>query len=349
VTPPPAPAFDACLFADYSGASGEAAQRAAIALFRMTVGDRFPRRVGGPYTRETLRERVLAELMEATGRRERLLFGFDHQFSWPIDMWRAAGLDDRPWRRALRALVRGSSSRQGHRPALGPPATFARAFNDARGAPVFYSRVRSLARAYGIPSRNRWNGDPIRLTERAMPGAKPANRLGGAGAVAGQTIEGLRQLLLLLEGAERAGIRVSVWPFDDIARAWSRDPAHVACEVYPGFCKRELGERGLIYRVPEMTDHDADAAAVCVWTHARVIQRNDRSLFDLSDAPAYVRRCARVEGWILGARARDVWASPVFPFRPGVSAARPSDVTALARATRAVARTSASAPKRSRS
>ena len=37
-------------------------------------------------------------------------------------------------------------------------------------------------------------GDPVRLTERAMPGAKPATRLGGTGSVAGQTLAGLAEL-----------------------------------------------------------------------------------------------------------------------------------------------------------
>lgn len=116
--------FDTFLFADYSGAASTSAQRRAIALWRLDHGRR-PRKVEGPFTRETLREELLAILARATREGRRCLFGIDHQWSWPRDLWAAAGFSGRPWREALAALVEGEDGR----PPLGPAHVFPAAFN----------------------------------------------------------------------------------------------------------------------------------------------------------------------------------------------------------------------------
>jgi hypothetical protein len=274
-------AFDTFLFADYSGAESVSAQKRAIALWRLDDGA-GPRKVPGPFTRDSLREAILESLVDATRRRRRVLFGIDHQWSWPRDLWRVAGLAGFPWRRALARLVEGS----GQRPPLGPPGVFPARFNAFAGQPVFHCRVRSLARRYGVPTRNRWSGDSTRLTERAMPGAKPATRLGGVGAVAGQTLHGLAQLHRLLAEAPGAGVRVLAWPFDALV---DDGVSHVGAEIYPSFCRGRT----------EPKSDDADARACCAWAAGADLAR----ALDLSDAPAAVRRAARIEGWILGARA----------------------------------------------
>lgn len=271
--------FDVFLIADYSGARAPAAQRRAIALWRLDRGGPA-HKVAGPFTRDALREAILAALLEATRRGRRVLFGIDHQWSWPADLWRAAGLSRLAWRRALARLVAGGRAR----PPLGEAGTFARAFNRYAGAAVFHCRVRSLARRYGVPTRSSWDGDPVRLAERRMPGAKPATRLGGTGAVAGQTLAGLGELHRLLADAARHGVPVLAWPMDapnDDGRS------HVGVEVYPTFCRDP--------RVPK--SDDADARACCEWAAAADLPR----LLDLRRAPAAVRRAARTEGWILGA------------------------------------------------
>jgi hypothetical protein len=273
--------FDALLFADYSGAASAAAQRRAIALWRLDRGSR-PRKVRGPFTRETLREAIVATLLEATRVGHRVLFGIDHQWSWPRDLWAAAGLAGRPWREALRSLVEGASGR----PPLGPAHVFPAAFNAWAGKAVFHCRVRSLARAYGVPARSGWTGDPVRLAERAMPGAKPATRLGGPGAVAGQTLVGLVELHRLLEDARPLGIPVLAWPMDALA---DDGGSHVGCEIYPSFCRPPHVRK---------TD-DADARWTCLWAARADLAR----ALDLTKAPAPVREAARIEGWILGAAA----------------------------------------------
>jgi len=271
--------FDTFIFADYSGAAAPSAQRRAIALWALERGRR-PRKIRGPFTREGLREKLLETLLAATTEGRRVLFGVDHQWSWPRDLWAVAGLEGRPWRSALASLVAG----EGGRPALGPPHVFPATFNRWAGSAIFHCRVKVLARRYGLPTASDWAGNPVRLTERAMPGAKPATRLGGPGAVAGQTLVGLSELHRLLVDAGSRGIPVLAWPMDALV---DDGRSHVGVEIYPSFCRPA--------RVPQ--SDDADARWACLWsaradlTHA----------LDLTGAPAAVRRAARLEGWILGA------------------------------------------------
>jgi len=59
--------FDLYVFADYSGAASDSAQRRSIALWRKDRG-RPARKLVGPFTRALLRERLVALLDEATRR-----------------------------------------------------------------------------------------------------------------------------------------------------------------------------------------------------------------------------------------------------------------------------------------
>jgi hypothetical protein len=272
--------FDAFLFADYSGAASESVQRRSIALWRLE-GTGRPRKVPGPFTRRQLRETLFDLLARATREDRRILFGIDHQWSWPRDLWRVCGLGRRPWRQALASLVGG----EGTRPPLGPPHVFPAAFNRWAGRSIFHCRVRRLARSYGLPTASDWSGESVRVTERVMPGAKPATRLGGTGAVAGQTLVGLGELHRLLADAEAAGIPVRAWPMDDLADDGRH---HVGVEIYPSFCRPP--------RVPK--SDDADARWACRWSARADLAR----ALDLRQASAPVRQAARLEGWILGAR-----------------------------------------------
>jgi hypothetical protein len=272
--------FDILLFADYSGAASEGAQRRSIAFWEKNDG--APHKVEGPFTRDSLREALLEKLVTATRRRRRVLFGIDHQWSWPRDLWAAAGLGGLAWRRALARLVAGG----GGRPPLGPPDVFPAAFNAFAGERIFHCRVKTLARRYRLPTRGRWAGELARLTERVTPGAKPATRLGGTGAVAGQTLHGLVQLHRLLAEAASAGVPILAWPFDSLV---DDGVSHVGAEVYPSLCRR-----------PGVAQSDdADARACCEWASATDLAK----ALDLRSTSPAVRRAARLEGWILGASA----------------------------------------------
>jgi hypothetical protein len=271
------------LFADYSGAASRSAQRRAIALWRLDRGGK-PRKVRGPFTRASLRVRLLDILTRASREGRRVLFGLDHQWSWPRDLWRVAGLEGRPWRAALGALVAGG----GGRPPLGPAHVFPAAFNAWSGLSIFHCRVRRLARKYGVPTESAWTGDPVRLTERAMPGAKPATRLGGTGSVAGQTLAGLAELHVLLREARAARVPILAWPMETLS---DDGRSHIGAEIYPTFC-----------RPPHVAkSDDADARAACTWAAGADLAR----VLDLSRAPPKVKEAARIEGWILGASPSD--------------------------------------------
>jgi hypothetical protein len=126
----------------------------------------------------------------------------------------------------------------------------------------------------------------VRVAERALAGAKPATRLGGTGAVAGQTLVGLIELQRLLQDARQLGIDILAWPMDALA---DDGKSHVGCEIYPSFCRP---------RHVRKTD-DADARWTCRWASRADLER----ALDLTGAPAAVREAARLEGWILGASA----------------------------------------------
>ena len=134
----------------------------------------------------------------------------------------------------------------------------------------------------------------MRVVETLMKGAKPATRLGGAGAVAGQTLAGLRELHLLLGEIARLGLPVRAWPFDTLH---DDGASHIGCEIYPGHYRRELLRWGRVEIPPEWSEHDRDAALSCVWARSVPLGRR----LDLRGESAKNRRVARSEGWILGA------------------------------------------------
>ena len=160
---------------------------------------------------------------------------------------------------------------------------------------MFHCRVKSLAAKYGIPQKSDWRGNSIRLAETLMPGAKPATRLGGTGAVAGQTLAGLRELHALFEATTALGLPMRAWPFETLH---DDGVSHLGCEIYPGHCRRALGPRAAGLTRPEWSEHDRDAALTCVWTREAPLAE----LLDLRQAPRNIRHAAQVEGWILGAR-----------------------------------------------
>lgn len=131
-----------------------------------------------------------------------------------------------------------------------------------------------------------------------MAGTKPATRLGGTGAVAGQTLHGLGQLHRLLQDAEAKGVAILAWPFDSLVDDGS---SHVGVEVYPSFCRPASVKKS----------DDADARACCEWAASADLART----LDLRSAPPAVRRRAPLEGWILGARPASITAGS--PSGPG--------------------------------
>ena len=88
--------FHRYVFADYSGAKSNSAQRKAIRV--AVVGrDKTPEELCR-LTRDDLTSALLDQLKAATQAGERLCFGQDHQYGIPIGLAQEIGLAGRTWR-----------------------------------------------------------------------------------------------------------------------------------------------------------------------------------------------------------------------------------------------------------
>jgi hypothetical protein len=302
----PSTVFDAYWFADYSGAASPSAQKKAIRVVE-AVGARPPHEVVGPFTRASLRAQTLERLAKADRRGERVVLGFDHQVGLPWGLARELGLEGLDGLAALRAFVAGDYAADA--PRVGPPETFARAFNDWCGArkrpPYFYSAIRG--RAWGLPTRDPRRDEPraastrFRLCEKsASPTGrgtpKPMNRVGDNGSVGGQSLLGWVELVRLLDDATAAGVKLRVWPLAGLdLEGPAYASAHVLVEPYPA-AVRDLD-------VPYDDLNDAQAAALFVQRTdrgGRLLETLDLGLLAPKEADA-----VRFEGWIAGFKPPD--------------------------------------------
>ena len=262
-------------------------QRRGVA-FGPAAGDRAvaarprrpPRKVRGPFTRETLREAILGALVDATRAGRRVLFGIDHQWSWPRDLWGAAGLAGRPWRAALRSLVHG----EGGRPPLGPAARLPR-----RVQRLGRGRRSSTAACGGSPARTACRP---RATGRATRFASPSGDAGGEAGHSTRRDRGPWPARRSSASSSSTGCSrrraASASPFSP--GRWTRSPttgrSHVGCEIYPSFCRPPHVRK---------TD-DADARWTCLWASRADLA----TALDLT--PGAGARCGgrrALEGWIL--------------------------------------------------
>ncbi|MFC0211830.1 hypothetical protein ACFFK0_05060 [Paenibacillus chartarius] len=308
--------FDVYAFADYSGAASDKEQRRRIAW---CVGRRLsglldgrgelPAEVsngtgdeGRPLsivgcTRRELVEVALRLLQKATAARERVLFGFDHNYSMPVGFYEAAtGREQRSWRQMLDWLA--DELEVGLEEGVEPhPRQWAARVNEA------------IARRLKLPVGPFWGphfspgrrmfpfgefGARLperRLVETRQTGMKSAYQLGGAGSVGLQSLFGIARLRQLLRRCEAADIPLHCWPFD----GWSPpQQKHVMVEVYPTlYLPAAAGRRT-----------DAGDAAACVrW--AREQDRLGQLDEWLAEPPGLTpaeRRRAALEGWVLGVR-----------------------------------------------
>lgn len=281
--------FDQYLFADYSGAEDDAAQRKAIYLCAANAA-KIADPVNG-FTRESLRCEVVQRLSAASCAGQRVLFGFDHQYSWPSELWQLAGLAEEPWEQAVAQLIDGTYG--------GPacdgrnPVDFGSDFNRWVQRDCFYSlnhqQLQGRLPAQGLKA--------FRLAEVALQAdgrsPMPATRLRDNGAVGGQTLRGLPHLLLLKRELAAVGVRIAYWPFDGLdLSAPAYQGAHVGVEVYP-----------TLLRPAHIEQTDAnDARACAVWAQAQDASGKLGSFLDLRPRQHDEARI-RLEGWVLGVAA----------------------------------------------
>jgi AAA domain len=307
--------FDRYLMADYSGAKDEKVQRSAIVLCRAEREADNPLLVDTQFTRGTLRERLLDEIRGATKSGRRLLFGIDHQFSWPFGLLATCGLDHLSWRDVLMALGTGTYGG----PALSHPAEFCAAFNAyalGRGHPAPFF---SPAGTYGLPNQFQPRATlPFRETELALQrlgwNPKSATEIGVRGAVGGQTVLGMLELHRLHVAIKTEGLPVAFWPFDGASiRSPSYAGKHVGVEIYP-----------TALRPRHWPPSDA-ADAIGATLASRDADTDGRLTEWLEVTGDHEAAAAAREGWILGCRASSRQVSSAFTEDPGTrSAPRPT-------------------------
>ena len=297
--------FDRYLFADYSGAGEHHTPQSCLAVY-MADGKGTPEPVLTPatpyFSRDTFREFIVSEIGRAAKSGARLVFGFDHSFSWPEYMWQLAGLADLEWKDAVIALVNGP----GALPALDIPQRYCRLFNEFTGADVFWSPIKRQAESYGVPeskSAIHETRERFRISEKILLEAgfspKPNDAVGGSGegAVGGQTVCGLYQIGRLMD-ADIIRDQVAWWPFDgpDIDGPAYKGK-HVGLEIYPAIFSPPSGK---IPSGMKTKDH-ADAFFTCL-----AVQTADRlgwlgQWMNLTGLAAADLKTAALEGWILSA------------------------------------------------
>jgi hypothetical protein len=311
------PLFDRYLFADFSGGGESCAAQHGLRLWR-SLGDNAPSPVsaitGQRFNRHSLRDRIVAELADASTNAERVIFGLDFQFAWPTHLRKFAKVSTMPWRQALSALNHGLNGV----PPLDIPRRYCKAFNRFAEANVFWTPLRRKAQGYGIPDQplQLLDNERYRLTEdklrtegrpriersRIDPGCADAVGGRGQGVVGGQTICGLHQLALML-GIEN----VAWWPFDGLdINNKTYDGKHVGVETYP----RLYADHGWPVRPFSVGDRDDRDA----WRTCRYVQHADRPkiknrlpmvpdlpvIMSLTNWPHLPVSQVRQEGWILG-------------------------------------------------
>lgn len=301
------PHFDLYVFADYSGAKEDKGK----VKFWKCYQTGSPRQIRGrvsSYSRAGASEeieRLLNKNILPKKRSKRIIFGFDHQYSWPLRLWNLAQLNDLSWREALQALAVGANGR----PKLDHPRIYCAQFNEWCGIQAFWTPIKRIARGYNIQREEplEEKEQRFRRTERAKRyefwpreigryGTKPADAVGGRGegVVGGQTICGLLHIARLLNRQD-----IAWWPFDGFSLD---DPAytgkHVAVEIYPEI-KRPAD-------VPKSDDNDAIFSCKYVrWHDQHEHLGCIMDLRPLRNDEVLAQRVFR-EGWILGMDPRKV-------------------------------------------
>ena len=298
------PLFDRYVFADYSGQQDDGPQRAAISLWIADHGaEPHPEtNDGAGFTRSELRLFIEEYLAAATRDGCRVVFGTDHQWSWPRSLWAAAGLPDGTWRERIQSLVHGADLR----PALTINTTtvnYAPAFNDfvygdTHGGPFYIAQGNGQYVGHGMP--NGWQSyrRRLRITELDAGGGYSATEF-GQNRVAGQTIRGLPQLHALLTSCEHQGIPLACWPFDGMAVEAFPANAHVGLEVYPSLYPQD-GWDDVQQGFEEVTQHDRDAWRTCQYVRQLDLAEELADVLNLAEMPMELQAAVSIEGWILG-------------------------------------------------
>lgn len=294
--------FDEYLFADYSGGGEDSHAQGNIALFTLSSSS-VPQELSSPsettnsFSRNLLTAFVLDRLTDATNRQRRIVFGFDHQYGWPLRLRRHAKVESLDWRNKIKILASGSQ--KVGLPPLDIPKRYCQLFNRFTGQQSFWTPFKRVAKSYGIKTER--PEDPIldrfRLTELVRPlkgtaRPKPADAVGGTGEgiVGGQTICGFRQLAKMLDRSD-----IAWWPFDGLdILSEAYVGKHVGVEIYPSAVRP--GPQ-------ESDEHDATETCLAI---SGADERGDLEKLMQLNIPKEFQDQVIKEGWIIGMNPADL-------------------------------------------
>ncbi len=279
--------FDVYAFADYSGSKSANGQRKSIALSVICNDDEEPQTTKC-YTRESLRDEIQLLLYKATQDDRRVIFGFDHSYSFPDGFYEVVtGNRWKTWEQLLDLLCCGTKEL--------PPVNddlrgWAKAANDCickrlnieSGGPFWGPNFKYQEIDPNFPFTIRLKQK--RLTEERCPRTKPIYKIGGNGTVGLQSLYGIQHLARLRHDLKVRGIEIFCWPFD----GWDFPPGgHVLVEMYPGHInKKEKNDK-----------NDAEACSTWLYEQDTANTLIQWSNPDLEDDKLKI---ARLEGWIMG-------------------------------------------------
>ncbi len=278
--------FDILAFADYSGSASLSMQKRHIFLATAKKSHDAIKITGG-YTRGSLRKIIERILHGADRKNRRVLFGFDHNYSFPDGFIQCLCKSDHiSWRRFIRRIYLNQKpfSDLGQDPRNWATRTnhwFTEKYNISPGpfwGPHFVP-LRKPAQIFELlPFSEK------RMIEQKLPRMKSIFQLGGAGSVGLQSLYGLSHLANIVSFCESNRIALHCWPYDGIHIP---DEAHVMIEVYPGF-----------YNDGPKSDQN-DACSTANYFLKRMQAGNLSELFHVRGKINFINRMMR-EGWVPG-------------------------------------------------
>lgn len=305
--------FDGYAFIDWSSRTG----RGPVRPRKDSIWIGLARRRGDPTarycrTRTEATEAVRAFLVEALGRGERVLVGFDFPYGYPSGFAAAAGYGAPAWSatwNAVAARLEDGADNRSNR------FMVAEAFNRVVGGPGPFwgkpvpSRSRPSPRVEGerpaleptSPGFPFALGDGkvlerLRVCDRRLKGTQECWKLYGAGSVGSQALTGIPRVHSLRFDPALAGAS-AVWPFETgFASAFEKSIVHA--EIWPGVVEDIVALRA------EPIRDEAQVLAMCEWARGLDLRGALSMLFERPEGltQADLRAIVDEEGWVLGCR-----------------------------------------------
>lgn len=227
-------------------------------------------------------------MVQAEQDNQRVIFGFDHSYSFPIGFYETiTGNKWKTWEQLLELLCNGA---QELKPVNDKPREWAKAANDCickqlnlKGGPFWGPNFKYQETDPKFP----FECTPLkekRLAEEICSRTKTIYKIGGIGTVGLQSLYGIQYIARLRQDLKTNGIKLFCWPFD----GWELPSSgHVIVEIYPALVNKGL------------KSDENDAEACSKWLYK---QDKDNKLINLLKPKLTENEYKRalLEGWIIG-------------------------------------------------